>query len=71
MTATFLDDFIDKIMVAPNNINRLLRLIRKLDKRVEDIQAGLTIQQTKFTSQVKELREKKVNELPSPMKAEL
>jgi hypothetical protein len=56
MNTTFLDDFLDKLIVVPNNINRLLRLIRKLDKRAEDLQSGLTAQQTKFTAQVKELR---------------
>lgn len=61
MNTTFLDDFLDKMIVVPNNINRLLRLIRKLDKRAEDIQSKLTAQQAKFAAQVKELREKKIN----------
>jgi len=31
--ATYLDEFMDSIITVPNNINRLLRLIRKLDKK--------------------------------------
>lgn len=32
--STFLDDFMDKMYTVPNSINRYLRLIRFLDKRV-------------------------------------
>jgi hypothetical protein len=42
--ATFLEDFLDKMVVVPNKVNRLLRLIRKLDKRVEELQAALYVQ---------------------------
>ena len=34
MSNTYLDDFMDKMITVPNDINRFLRLIRKLDKRV-------------------------------------
>jgi hypothetical protein len=37
---TYLDDFIDKMVTVPNDINRLRRLIRNMDKRVEDLAAG-------------------------------
>jgi len=53
MTNTYLDDFMDKMITVPNDINRFLRLIRKLDKRVEDIQLTLIPQQNKFLAQVK------------------
>ena len=61
MTNTYLDDFMDKMITVPNDINRLLRLIRKLDKRAEETQVALTAQQNKFLQQVKELKEKKIN----------
>jgi predicted transcriptional regulator len=68
---TYLDDFMDKMITVPNDVNRFLRLIRKLDKKVEEIQATLAPQQTKFMAQVKELKEKKINELPPHLKAEM
>lgn len=61
---TYLDDFMDKMITVPNNTNRLLRLIRKLDKKAEDIQTTLIPQQTRFLSQFKELKDKQVTELP-------
>jgi hypothetical protein len=57
---TYLDDFMDKMVTVPNDINRFLRLIRNLDKRVDSIQALLIPQQNKFLAQVKELKEKKI-----------
>lgn len=33
MSATYLDEFIDKMYLVPNDINRHLRLIRTLDKK--------------------------------------
>lgn len=60
---TYLDDFMDKMITVPNDTNRLLRLIRKLDKNSEEIQIELLPLQTRFLNQVKELKDKKVNEL--------
>lgn len=57
---SYLDDFMDKMITVPNDVNRLLRLIRKLDKKVEEIQTTLIPQQTKFLAQVKDLRDKKI-----------
>lgn len=68
MTNTYLDDFMDKMITVPNDINRFLRLIRKLDKRVEDIERVLTPMQNKFLLQIKELKERKINEMPTQMK---
>ena len=68
---TYLDDFTDKMITVPNDVNRLLRLIRKMDKRVEDIQAVLLPQQNRVLAQIKELKEKKIAELPPALKAEL
>jgi len=68
---TYLDEFMDRMITVPNDINRYLRLIRKLDKRVEDIQALLVPQQTRFLAAVKELKEKKSTELTPALKAEL
>jgi len=68
---TYLDDFTDKRITVTNDVNRLLRLIRKLDKRVEDIQATLIPQQNKVLAQIKELKERKLTELPPALKAEL
>ena len=61
---TYLDDFMDKMITVPNNTNRLLRIVRKLDKKAEDIQTTLIPQQTRFLSQLKELKDKQVTELP-------
>ncbi len=60
MANTFLDDFMDKMVVVPNDVNRHLRLIRKLDKWSEELQAALIPMQNKFLAQVKELKEKKI-----------
>lgn len=68
---TYLDDFMDKMITVPNDINRFLRLIRKLDKKAEEIQTTLIPQQAKFMAQLKELKEKKITELPPAMKAEM
>jgi len=57
---SYLDDFMDKMITVPNDINRFLRLIRKLDKRTEDIQATLIPQQAKFLAQLKELKDRKI-----------
>ena len=63
MTApnSYLDDFMDKMVTVPNDINRFLRLIRKLDKRAEDMQNALTVQQARFLQQTKELKDRKIN----------
>lgn len=53
---TYLDDFMDKMITVPNDVNRFLRLIRKLDKKAEDLQGKLMSQQTKFLAQIKELK---------------
>jgi hypothetical protein len=50
---TYLDDFMDKMVTVPNDINRLLRLIRKMDKRVEDLQATLLPQQARVILQIR------------------
>lgn len=68
MSNTYLDDFMDKMITVPNDINRYLRLIRKLDKRVEDLQVSLNGLQGKFLAQVKELRDRKGAELPPQLK---
>ena len=70
MSNTYLDDFMDKMITVPNDVNRYLRLIRKLDKRQEDVNATLLPLQNKFTAQIRELREKKIAELPPQMKAD-
>ena len=73
MTApnSYLDDFMDKMVTVPNDINRYLRLIRKLDKRAEEIQASLLSQQARFLQQVKELKDRKISELTPALKSEL
>lgn len=53
---SYLDDFTDKMVTVPNDINRLLRLIRKMDKRVEDLQATLLPQQARAILQIRELK---------------
>ena len=56
---SYLDDFMDKMVTVPNDVNRFLRLIRKLDKKVEELQASLHLQQNKFLQQTKEFKDKK------------
>lgn len=67
---SYLDDFMDKMVTVPNDINRFLRLIRKLDKKAEELQAALLPLQTKFLAQLRELRDKKISEMPPQLKAE-
>jgi hypothetical protein len=50
---SYLDDFTDKMITVPNDINRFLRLIRKLDKKAEELQTALIPLQTKFLAQIK------------------
>jgi hypothetical protein len=52
-TTTYLDEFIDKMYLVPNDINRHLRLIRTLDKKAEAIQYTLSQQQARFLNQLK------------------
>ena len=68
---SYLDDFMDKMVTVPNDVNRFLRLIRKLDKRTEDIQASLLPLQARFLQQTKELKDRKITELTPAMKVEL
>jgi hypothetical protein len=55
--ATYLDEFMDKMYLVPNDINRYLRLIRTLDKRSEAVQQVLNQLQSKFLNQLKEYKE--------------
>lgn len=50
---TYLDEFVDKMYLVPNDINRYLRLIRTLDKRAEVVQQSLNQIQGRFLSQLK------------------
>jgi len=68
---SYLDDYMDKMITVPNDINRFLRLIRKLDKKAEEIQTSMVPLQTKFLTQLKEMKEKKITEMSASMKAEL
>lgn len=67
--STYLDDFMEKMSTIPNDVNRHLRLIRNLDRRVDELQAQLVPQQNKFIAAVKELKEKKISELTPALKA--
>lgn len=42
------EEFIDKLVPYTNDVNRLCRLVRFLDKRMEALQATLNTQQKKF-----------------------
>lgn len=72
MTApnSYLDDFMDKMITVPNDVNRLIRLIRRLDKRTEEVNASLVPQQARFLAQLKEVKDRKLTELPAGLKAE-
>ena len=54
---TYLDEFIDKMYLVPNDVNRYLRLIRTLDKRAESVQQYLNQAQGKFLNQIKQYKE--------------
>ena len=45
---SYLEEYMEKFIPMPNDVNRLVRLIRFLDKRVDAIQASLLPQQRKF-----------------------
>ena len=53
---TYLDEFMDKMYLIPNDVNRYLRLIRNLDKRAESFQISLNQTQAKFLSQFKDYK---------------
>ena len=55
-----LEEYMEKLSTMPNDVNRLLRLIRFLDKKVDAIQHSLSIQQKKFENKVKDLKERKI-----------
>jgi len=54
------EEFIDKLGPYPNDVNRLSRLIRVLDKRLEAVQLSLSSQQKKFEAKLKDMKEKRV-----------
>lgn len=56
-TTTYLDEFMDKMYLVPNDINRYLRLIRTLDKRAETVQQSLNHMQSRFLTQLREFKE--------------
>lgn len=60
----------DKMITVPNDVNRLIRLIRRLDKRTEEVNASLVPQQARFLAQLKEVKDRKLTELPAGLKAE-
>lgn len=64
------EEFIDKLGPYPNDVNRLTRLIRLLDKRLENIQATLVSQQKRFELKLKDLKDKRVTEVPQDIRAE-
>lgn len=70
MTTTYLDDFMEKMATVPNDANRFLRLIRNLDKKLDELQVSLVPQQNKFLSTLKDLKEKKITEVSPAVKAE-
>lgn len=57
VTTATLDDFMDKMYLVPNDVNRSLRLIRALDKRAETLQQSLTHSQARFLSQLRDFKE--------------
>lgn len=59
--STYLDDFMEKMSTIPNDVNRYLRLIRNLDRRVDELQAQLVPQQNKFVTAIKELKDRKIS----------
>ena len=65
-----LEEYIEKLSTTPNDVNRYLRLIRVLDKKVENLQPTLLAQQKKFDLKMKEIKEKKITDIPPEVKAE-
>ena len=53
INTTYLDEFIDKMYLVPNDINRHLRLIRTLEKKAEAVQQSLNHIQGRFLNQLK------------------
>jgi hypothetical protein len=54
----FLEEFIEKILLVPNDVNRFLRLIRFLDKRLEKLQKILSKEQKDIIQKVSVLKDK-------------
>ena len=61
---SFLEEYMQKLGVAPTDVNRYLQLIRFLDKKVQDLEPKLLTQQKKFDLKMKEVKEKKMKEVP-------
>lgn len=58
---SYLEEYMEKLHPMPNDVNRLLRLIRFLDKRADALQVSLGPQQRKFEAKLKELKEKRIS----------
>lgn len=65
----FLQDFAEKMMLVPNDVNRFLRLIRFLDKRLEKIQKIMTKQQRQMIQKVSMLKDKDKKSLSTAVEA--
>lgn len=56
--SVFLEEFIEKMMLVPNDVNRYIRLIRFLDKRLEKLQKALSKEQKDILQKISPLKEK-------------
>jgi hypothetical protein len=56
--SVFLEEFIEKMMLVPNDVNRYIRLIRFLDKRLEKLQKALSKEQKDILQKISTLKEK-------------
>lgn len=65
-----MEEYIDKLIPMSNDVNRLLRLIRFLDKRIDAIQSTLASQQKKFEAKIKDLKDRRAAECPPELRAE-
>ena len=65
---SYLEEYMDRLATVPNDVNRCLRLIRTLDKRIESIHQSLLPQQKKFELRMKEIKEKKIIEVPTELR---
>ncbi len=54
--SVFLEEFIEKMMLVPNDINRYIRLIRFLDKRLEKLQKALSKEQKDMLQKISTLK---------------
>ncbi len=65
-----LEEYLEKWQGIPNDVNRSLRLIRQLDKRIEALQVDIQQSQKVFMAKFKDQKDKKPSDISPELTAE-